>query len=146
MVTEKLLVFRERLKDFIDDGEDVKSFAAGAGIELSRLYDYLSGKHAPSAENAIKIARYCKCTLNYLFGFEKDYKKAEICVAESPCARFKAAIDGSGISRYRLGKELNVSQSRLSRWYNGVQTPELVSLLAVAEHLEIPLDFLAGLK
>lgn len=146
MVTERLIIFRERLKDFIDDGEGVKSFAEGAGIELSRLYDYLCGKHAPSTENAIKIARYCKCTLNYLFGFEKDYKKTEIRVAENPCARFKKAIDGSGISRYRLGKELNVSQSRLSRWYNGVQTPELVSLIAVAEQLEIPLDFLAGLK
>ena len=90
MVTEKLLVFRERLKDFIDDGEDVKSFAAGAGIELSRLYDYLSGKHAPSAENAIKIARYCKCTLNYLFGFEKVL--ARVLKRQSTEAEFRDTV------------------------------------------------------
>lgn len=142
---ERLKVFCERFGELMNEnGHNVLSVSKETGIIRSRLYDFLSGKHAPSLENAIKIAKLYKCTLDYLFGYANDFIPKEPKQTQSVTQRLKGAIDGSKLTRYQLCKLTGISEPQLSRWYNGKQQPSLVSLLTLSDALNFTVDYLAG--
>lgn len=136
--------FSERLNDLIaESGMNIADVAHATGIKLSRLYDFRRGEHAPSLANAIKLKELFKCSLDYMFGFTDDYGSC----GETDCTlisdRVRGAIDSYGESRYALSRRTGIDQSQLSKWYNGAK-PSLVSLIALAKHLGVSLDYLAG--
>ena len=144
-MTNHLNFFGDSLADLLSaTGTTVKELSAKTGIGLSRIYDFLSKKHIPSLENAIKIADYFECSLDFLFGFVTDYKPRTYSLRGTVCEQVKNAIDRSGMSRYQIHKRTNIDESQLLRWYSGKQTPSLVSLIALADALGISLDTLAG--
>lgn len=125
-------------------GKSIKELSAATNIRLSRLYDFFNKKHIPSLENAIKIADYFECPLDFLFGFVTDYKPRTYSLRGTVCEQVKNAIDRSGMSRYQLHKKTDIDESQLLRWYSGKQTPSLVSLITLADALDVSLDTLAG--
>lgn len=50
----------------------------------------------------------------------------------------------SEISQSRLAKKMNVSQSLISLWENGLREPTLSNLVALADIFDVSLDYLAG--
>ena len=144
-VEKRLKIFRERLQDFLDERALKKAdFAKASGISLARVYAILRGNAAPSLETALKAADYFRCTLDYLFGFREDYRERNYAVVASVCERVKESIDASSLSRYKLSRMTGIDQSDLHHWYHGRKTPELVSLLRLAEPLNASLDYLSG--
>lgn len=144
-VEKRLKIFRERLQDFLDEHALKKAdFAKASGISLARVYAILRGNAAPSLETALKAADYFCCTLDYLFGFREDYSERNYAVVASVCERVKESIDASPLSRYKLSRMTGIDQSDLHHWYHGRKTPELVSLLRLAEPLNASLDYLSG--
>lgn len=136
--------FCERFSDLLDEGGmTLKDAAAATGIKLSRLYDFKSGKHAPSLDNAVKLKELFGCSLDYMFGFTDDYVHGKHARTGEVCDRVKTAIDQSKYSRYALSTKTGIDQSQLARWYGGKQ-PSLVSLVNLAKHLGVSLDYLAG--
>lgn len=136
--------FCERFSDLLDEGGiTLKDVADATGIKLSRLYDFKSGKHAPSLNNAVKLKELFGCTLDYMFGFTDDYIHGTPARTGDIRDRVRAAIDQSKYSRYALSAKTGIDQAQLARWYSGRQ-PSLVSLVNLARHLGVSLDFLAG--
>lgn len=133
--------FQELLSE---NNMSIKQLSESTGIKLSRLYDFVNRLHVPSLENAIKIAEAFQCPLDFLFGFCNDFKPRDYHMNDSVSVRVKQAMDDSKISRYQLHKLTQISQPQLLRWYHGMQTPTLVSLISIAEHLNSSLDYLAG--
>ena len=140
-------IFSDRLKQLMTENDiEEKTLAEKTAVELSCLYSYLRKKSLPSLESAVKIATFFSCSLDYLFGFADDFEKRDFVLSDSIANRFKTILQEEKISRYRLSKELAVSQSTLSLWYNGKTQPKLESLLHVCKTLGVSLDFLAGRK
>ena len=49
-------------------------------------------------------------------------------------------MDTKGISAYKLSKETGISESVISRWKNGEQSPSLSSLVKVAHYFQCGLS------
>lgn len=141
----RVAYFAECLKDLmIERNLSVAELSLQSGVNVSRIYDYLAGK-APATHNAVKIARVLKCTLDYLFGFDGNYEPCENYELSSDCSqRLKEAISKSGKTRYLIAKETGLTQTQLSNWYLGKQTPKLITLIDLADYFNCSLDFLVG--
>ena len=141
----RISFFAECLKDtMIERNLSVADLSQQSGVNVSRIYDYLSGK-APATHNAVKIAQVLKCTLDYLFGFESDYVECSNYTLSSDCtARFREAVAKCGKSRYLIAKETGLTQTQLSNWYLGKQVPKLITLIDLADYFNCSLDYLAG--
>ncbi len=140
-----LEIFSDRVKQLMTE-KDIKEkdLSNETGVELSCLYAYLRQSSFPSLGNAIKLASFFKCSLDYLFGFADDFEKRDFILSDSIATRFKTVLKEEKISRYRLSNELSVSQSTLSLWHSGKIQPKLESLLHLCRKLGVSLDFLAG--
>lgn len=137
--------FSERLRELMEiTGETAMRLAEKIGIADSRIYAYLNGKCVPDLKNAILIADYFLCSLDYLFGFCDDYEKKQRITVATVYERLKAAVDGSGKSRYRIAKDANIDDQQLHFWYYGKRPPTLISLIKLVDPLNTSLEFLAG--
>ncbi len=144
---DHLNCFGDCLKELLaDSGMSVKELSEKTKIRLSRLYDFLNKKHIPSLGNAIKIADVFGCPLDYLFGFTADFTPQTFTVSGSVSQNVKTAMDSSEMTRYQIHKKTDIDESQLLRWYAGKQTPSLVSLITLADALDLSLDTLAGRK
>lgn len=122
----------------------IKTVSAATEIAQSRLYAFKNAKQIPSLDNALKLAAYFDCSLDFLFGFTEICSPPAANYSADVSDRVKTAMDASNITRYRLFKNTDISQVQLYRWYHGIQTPALGSLVVLADALECSLDYLAG--
>lgn len=137
--------FSDTLKDLMSEKQiTIKYLSEQTKIKLSRLYDYMNEKRMPSLENALKIAEFFRCSLDYLFGLTKEYKTYEFTTVSSITERIKTVIDNCGKSRYTICKQMNIDQSQMFKWYYGKQIPALSSLINLSDYLGCSLDYLVG--
>ena len=61
------------------------------------------------------------------------------------CERFKALRKEKGLSTAALGKALNVNDSTITRWENGVIIPSILHLRNIATFFDVSADYLIGL-
>ena len=62
------------------------------------------------------------------------------------CERFKELRKDNNLSTEKLGKELNVSNSTITRWENGVIVPSIDHLYNIAKFFGVSADYLLGLE
>jgi len=60
--------------------------------------------------------------------------------------RLKELREAKGISQDNLAAELNLTNSSVSRWENGLQQPTISALFKLAQFFEISGDYLIGLE
>lgn len=141
----RIAYFSECLRDLmIEKNITAAALSSESGVNVSRIYDYLSGK-APATHNAVKIAQVLECTLDYLFGFESEYEVCKEYTLTSDCTeRFRESVEKSGKTRYLISQETGMTQTQLSNWYLGKQIPKLISLIDLADYFNCSLDYLVG--
>lgn len=54
-------------------------------------------------------------------------------------ARFR---DAKGVTDYEVSKQTGVATSTLTSWKQGVYTPKVDKLMAIAKYLEVPIESL----
>ncbi len=122
----------------------IKALSESTGIFMSALYRYLHGENIPSVKNAIKIADYFSCSLDYLFGLTDECKTEIYNTVSTPNERFRSFLKDNGQTRYQVYKSTGIEQKRLSDWFYGRRTPSLACLYLVAKAYACSLDYLAG--
>ncbi len=60
--------------------------------------------------------------------------------------RLKELRIEKGIGQVELAKAINVSKGIISLWENGFREPKLSNLIALAQHFEVSIDYLAGIE
>lgn len=74
--------FAERLQELRKKRNlSQKAVADAIGISASIISNYESNERTPSVENLISLARFYRCTTDYLLGFEKYEQKNTIDVS-----------------------------------------------------------------
>lgn len=138
-------LFSERLNDLIFEKKiSSEVFAKEIGIDISNIYRYLRKESVPVLNNAIRIADYFNCSLDFLFGLVEEnysfiYKPAQpfdVC--------FKFILEKNNLSRYRVHKDTGISDQRLDDWYHGIRVPTIESLIALAHYFDCSLDYIVG--
>ena len=62
------------------------------------------------------------------------------------CERLKELRQEKNLSTIKLGKELQVSDSTITRWENGLRVPSIDHLYNIAKFFNVTSDYLLGLE
>ncbi len=138
-------IFSERLNDLIFEKKLTSEiFAKEIGIDISNIYRYLRRESVPVLGNAIKIADYFNCSLDFLFGIAEENYSSIYKPAQPFNICFKHILEKNNYSRYRVHKDTGISDQRLDDWYHGIRVPTVESLIVISKYFDCSLDYLVG--
>jgi len=113
------------------------------GVDGSAVRFWKLKKAVISLSNAIKIADYFNCSLEYLFGRSDTL----IDFAPRPALPFYerliSVMKDKQISRYRVCADLKKGHGHFDRWKSGVN-PRMNTVFDLAVYLDVTLDYLVG--
>ena len=138
--------FSERLCDLLQENKSSVNFLAqDLNLNPSAIYKWIRKVSVPSFENAIALADYFGCSLDYLFGLKEiDVQYTPHTPFSSFSDHFEEILHEKKISKYRLVKRTGISRSKITSWRKGESLPSIHSLIVVATSLDITLDALVG--
>lgn len=126
-----------------DSGKSMATIGRESGISPYVIMKWKKQSVDPKAKTLIKLADYFNCSIEYLCGKTNDYLdyKPQSCPAFGE--RLVEVLKASGWSSYKLFKQTKISPAQYHRWRKGME-PLLSSLEAIAEALDVTLDYLVG--
>ena len=138
--------FQECLQDLLNDYSiSRKQLARAIGLNSSSVNAYFNIDNYPSIENAIKIADYFSCSLDYLFGFsdtrEIKFKINKENINKAFIANFEKLIKENNLSIAHTMRDLGMSEFNFYRWRKG-DTPKTMNLLEIAKYFDVTLETL----
>lgn len=117
------------------------------GISNAQLGRYMSGHYEPSLKNAIIIAKYFSCSLDYLCGLDNVKFRYEIkrdCNVDLFIERYNTLLREKPSNANRISKELNFSRNCTMRWRKNKNLPTLSILIKLSGYFNVPIEFLVG--
>lgn len=140
------MIFSEIFQDILlENNINIQELSRKTKIDDSTLYDYLQGA-LPTVKNAVVLANYFDCSLNYLMGLDdnpKDTKFNQDYDISLFSNRYDDLLNKSKISHYKISKEKGLNYSSHYSWQHGA-IPKMSSLLIIATYFGVSLDFLVG--
>ena len=115
-------------------------------LTTTRISNYYNGIDMPNLDNALALANYFKCTLNYLFCLtdqKETILEKRIYKPENILTRLKGLILNKGISQRQFFVDVNLSKSSFTQWRNG-QKPKITSLIKMAKYFDCTIDYILG--
>lgn len=133
----------DRLKELMfDRGLKSEALAKELGVAGSSVRGWMNATREIGLENAVKVADYFRCSLDYLSGMSD----VDCLVPPRELPPFytalRRAMKSVGVSRYNVAKNL-LADSYFTGWANGKQ-PELRTVCLLADYLHVSVDFLIG--
>lgn len=136
--------FSEQLTELCLD-KNVKSneLAQAIGVSISTVNDWKRGKFNVFLSNALRLADYFECSLEYLMGRSEtilDYMPKQ---CPEFYSHFLAVAKERGYTTYRLRKDSPIKGAHLNKWKQGAD-PLLPTLQVAADFLGVTIDYLVG--
>lgn len=140
-----LSLFAERFNELLDErGLKPSRLAAVLGIPKNTICRYARGAQLPNLRMAMILSGYFGCSIDYLLG-RSDVGKVFKPASPVPFReRFPALLKQFNTNKYRIAKETELHSSILYRWQSGDCSPELESLLILANHFDCSVEYLLG--
>ena len=137
--------FPERLKELMFDHEEIKSEALGAaiGVHGTNVRAWMKGKSLISLENAIKLADFFQCRLDYLAGISENAENITPHALPEFYTNLRNVMEQKGVTRYSLAKKPEIKDVYFTKWAHGAK-PDLITVIILADYLEVSLDYLVG--
>lgn len=126
---------------------DIKAKPLGKkiGIDNTSIYFYKRGS-LPNVENAVKLANYFNCTLNYLFGLDTYPDEFDFSLTYDISKfydRYDALLEEKECSHYYLSTLIGLCDSSKDAWKKGA-IPKMESLIKIAKFFDVSIDYLVG--
>lgn len=135
--------FKERFKELLfENNINVLSLSKLLDIEYVSIYSYLKGSY-PNIENAVKIANFFNCTLNYLFCLDiypDEYNFKTTYSIEIFFDKYKQALVNNNMTHYYVSKTLNFGNSSFKNWQKG-SVPKIETLIKLSNLFNLTLDY-----
>ena len=137
-------LFPERLKELMFDSgqKTIREFAEKLGVHPTSVGHWLNGTTVITLENAVKLADFFGCSIDYLAGMSEVDRK----VTPRPLPPFyenlRKVMAECGVTRYRLSKDV-VADVFFTKWAHGVE-PLLCTVCKIAQYLNVSVDYLIG--
>lgn len=138
--------FAERLCDLMQENKTcADALAQELNLSSSAIYKWLRKASLPEFENAIALADFFDCSLDYLFALDEiDAQYTPHHPSLPFCEQFSNVLTEKKMSEYRLVKLTGISRSKIASWRKGKSLPGIHSLITVADVLDLTLDGLVG--
>lgn len=144
--------FSERLKWLMElEGISRRALSVKANVQRKSLLNWLNGEFYPRYDALIRLSDFFEVKTDYLLALEdcSDKTKSRIqCSIEVVPVQFREKLNcyvkESGISKYKLAKNLGIGQTTLERWFSAGAMPETALLIKLGKIMEESVDFLLG--
>jgi len=136
--------FGERLSELIfEHNLTTEKLAAELGVSRPTVIRWTQNKLGISLHNAIRIADFFKCSLEFLIGRTENTLDFALHPYQPFYERLRQVMNERGVTWYRIVKDGIVSNHNMSVWKNGA-SPNLQSVVDIAEYFEYTLDQFVG--
>lgn len=142
---DNLLIFTERFNDILQEKQLKPSqLAAKLGVPKNTICRYARGAQLPNLKMAIMLCDYLCCDIDYLLG--RSDKPSVIATSKiMPFAdRFDFLLSRFKTNKYRIAKFTPLHASILYRWQSGECSPELDSLIILADYFDCSVEYVLG--
>ena len=137
--------FAERLKELMIENDLTASIIADKlRIDKSTVSKYLSQERAPSIENAIKLANFFDCTLDFMLGLVDENIKKDFKHCPQFSERLQFLFINKGKTKYALKKQTNISQSLLYYWLHDIYSPSVDNVIKLSDFFNCSVDYVLG--
>ena len=140
--------FAERLKALtISNKINLRTLAIKIDVSSSQLSHYANGKYDPTVVNAIKIANYFKCSLDYLFGLDDNILRHPVNNFESVTTfkeRLKYLIGLRKSNINQISKHTYINRNCIYAWFQSNSFPKTNLLSKLAKELNTSIEYLIG--
>lgn len=134
----------ERINELLTiKGIDNKTFANALNINVSTVSRWRNNAKYMRLTQIVKIADYLGCSLEFLVGRTEKILDFEPIPCPPFYAHFRELLKDKGISRNQINRETHIKSSHFVDWNNGAD-PHILSLIELADYLDITLDVLVG--
>lgn len=123
---------------------DITALSKLTGLQYKLLDNYVKGIYNPNLKNAIILADFFNCSIDYLLGIKDTetfhqyttpvYKFYE---------RYLNLLKERKISHYKVSKDLSLNINNSRKWKEG-KIPTLKTLILLSEYFAVSIDFLIG--
>jgi len=136
--------FNETLAELMDE-RNLSSRALGniVGTRDSSIRGWRAGKYKLYLSNALKLAVYFECSLQFLMG--RTDNRLDFTPRECPpfYNQLLKVMEQHKKSRYRVVKDTAFSNGHFTKWKNGAD-PSMQSIIDLADYFRLTLDALVG--
>lgn len=140
-----MTTFKENFNELLADNDlDVNNFSKVINLDHKVVSNYSNGSDTADIKNALKIANYFGCRLDFLFGVTDDNKKYTFTEPDFMFyKRYVETLKKRKCSHYKFTQNagLNINISR--RWKRG-SIPKTTTLAIIAKELGVSIDYLIG--
>ena len=138
-------LFKERLKELSEEkGLNDPALAREIGVNSATINGLTRGAHLPSRDTLYRLTSYFDCSASFLLGLTEDQGKFVEPSAKKFSRILAEELKAAKKTKYRLNKDLRISNNQLFLWTNDLSVPSVDSLLKLAEYLDCDLDILLG--
>lgn len=136
--------FSESLSELMDEKKlTADALGKAVGVSDSMICYWKEGKYKLHLANALKLADYFGCSVEYLMG-RKNMKLDYVPRVCPPFHdRLMQVMKNEGKSRYRIVKDTDFSNGHFTKWKKGAD-PLVETLVNLADYLNCTLDYLVG--
>ncbi len=140
--------FVERLNSLLKERNlSIRQLSREVGISSSQLSKYSTGYYEPSLSNALKLADYFSCSLDYLFGLEPFRQNAYFYREPDKkvfVERFKELVERRKTNFNRISKHTYLNRNTIYNWETTANFPKVGILVKLAQELNVSIEFLIG--
>ncbi len=137
--------FSERLSELMfDENLKTRSFCNTIGCSHSTLERYLAGTSYPTVENAVKLADYFHCSVDFILGLETENKSNNFLPCPPFGKRLLALCKEFNVTRAQLRKKTDIPESVMRYWVKGITNPSIINVLKIAEYFDRSVDYILG--
>lgn len=122
---------------------DNKTFANAIGVNVSTVGRWKNNLKYMRLSQIIKIADYFNCSIEFLVGRTDNVLDFQPIKCPPFYLHLRELLNNRGISRNQINKSTRIKSSHFVDWKNGAD-PHILSLIELADYLDITLDVLAG--
>ena len=137
--------FSESLKELMQEKNlTIQALSESTGISISNIFRWKNGEHSIYLSNALKLADYFDCSLEFLF----DRTATRLDYIPRSCPpfynRLNEVMKQQGISGYKITlKDKVFTRSQYHRWKSGGDI-SYETLITLAKYFNCTLDYLVG--
>ncbi len=140
-----LALFPERLRELMFDNGQMTSYelADKLGTHSTTVSGWARGASMINLVNAVKIADFFECSLDYLAGISEVDRYVPARPLEPFYTRLRSVMKSCGVTRYRIAKDTEFKDPYFTKWSRG-SVPDLITVIKLAQYLNVSVDYLIG--
>ena len=137
--------FVDTLKDLmIENGLNQTELAEILQVKPATVSRYILGQQTPDIFQAVKIANYFNCTLDYLFGLEENNNDKKFRECPVFKTRFVFLLNHFNKSIKEVEEKTGIAKSAMYYWLKGERKPSMDSIIKLARCFDSSVDFVLG--